>query len=157
MNIIGILMEVKMPFTLDARLQQDCYLLAESEHSLMLLLNNRYFPWFIIVPKTTQTELYLMSNEEQLRLQQESHLLSEFVRTSFPCDKLNVAAIGNIVEQFHWHIIARTSIDLCWPGVVWGTEHKQPYELDAVVEIQKKLKLFYQQKVIKHFEFAPVQ
>lgn len=146
-----------MPFSLDTRLQQDCFLLAESEASLLLLLNNSYFPWFIIVPKTTQTELYLLSSEEQLRLQQENALLSEFVSTHFPCDKLNVASIGNIVEQLHWHIIARTKSDPCWPGVVWGTVHKQAYKIDNVVEIQKKLKLFYQQKVINHFEFAQVQ
>lgn len=146
-----------MSFTLDSRLQQDCYTLAESEQSIWLLLNNRHFPWLIIVPKTVHTELFQLTAQEQLHLQQESQLLSEFLTTHFACDKLNVASIGNIVTQMHVHIIARTTSDLCWPGVVWGTVHKQPYLIKDVIDIQNKLKLFCQQKVITPFEFAPPQ
>ena len=54
-----------MIFQLDQRLANDCYQLAESEHSLLLLLNNRYFPWFIVVPKTQYTELYQLTKEQQ--------------------------------------------------------------------------------------------
>ncbi|WP_354622716.1 HIT family protein [Psychromonas sp. MME2] len=146
-----------MPFTLDPRLHKDCHLMAESDRSLWLLLNNSHFPWLIIVPKTTQTELYMLTPQEQHALQQDSNLLSEFLTTHFCCDKLNVASIGNIVEQMHLHIIARTKSDLCWPGVVWGTTHKQPYKIEDVIEIQNKLKLFCQQKMITLFEFAPPQ
>jgi len=146
-----------MTFQLDSRLQNDCYLLAESEHSLWLLLNNSYFPWFIIVPKTEQTELYLLPEVRQDQLQLDTNLLSEFVHNNFACDKLNVAAIGNIVQQMHIHIIARTESDKCWPGVVWGTSFKQEYELAEVREIQKKLKQFCQYKGINRFQLASLQ
>lgn len=141
-----------MQFILDTRLQNDCFQLGESEHSLWLLLNNRYFPWFVIVPKTEQTELYMLSAEQQMQLQQESNWLSEFVHTHFDCDKLNVASIGNIVEQMHLHIIARSESDPCWPGVVWGTSYRQEYKIDEVLEIQRKLKLFCDQKAVYHIE-----
>jgi diadenosine tetraphosphate (Ap4A) HIT family hydrolase len=36
------------------------------------------------------------------------------------CDKVNVAAIGNLVPQFHFHVIGRWRTDPYWPGVVWG-------------------------------------
>jgi diadenosine tetraphosphate (Ap4A) HIT family hydrolase len=36
------------------------------------------------------------------------------------CDKLNVAALGNMVPQLHIHIIARRSSDAAWPRPVWG-------------------------------------
>ena len=146
-----------MTFILDSRLQKDCYQLAESEHSVWLLLNNSHFPWFIIVPKTQQSELYLLSVEAQLQLQQESNQLSEFVQLNFICDKLNVASIGNIVKQMHLHIIARNESDLCWPGVVWGTTHKQAYTKDEVLEIQTKLQQFCQQNAINAVQFAPLQ
>lgn len=146
-----------MIFQLDQRLANDCYQLAESEHSLWLLLNNRYFPWFIVVPKTQCTELYLLTEEQQQQLQSETNLMSEFVSTHFDCDKLNVASIGNIVKQMHLHIIARTESDPCWPGVVWGTSFKQAYEISEAVEIQAKLKQFCRHKGINGFQFAAFQ
>jgi len=146
-----------MTFELDPRLANDCYKLAESEHSVWLLLNNCIFPWFIIVPKTSCTELYQLKKEQQEQLQSEINLLSEFVDCNYKCDKLNVAIIGNIVKQMHTHIIARTEQDPCWPGVVWGTNHKQAYEIKEVLEAQVKLKQFCQGKNINEFEFASLQ
>ena len=143
-----------MIFQLDQRLANDCYQLAESEHSLLLLLNNRYFPWFIVVPKTQYTELYQLTKEQQELLQSETNLMSEFVSSHFDCDKLNVASIGNIVKQMHIHIIARTESDPCWPGVVWGTSFKQEYEISEAQEIQTKLKQFCLHKNNKRFQFA---
>ena len=138
-----------MMFQLAPQLANDCYLLAESEHSVWLLLNNSYFPWFIIVPKTQATELYQLSHEQQQQLQSETNLLSEFAHTHFKCDKLNVASIGNIVKQMHLHIIVRNESDRCWPGVVWGNSEKKTYQYVDVVAIQKKLKQFNQNSCIK--------
>ena len=146
-----------MIFRLDKRLANDCYQLAESEHSLWLLLNNRYFPWFIVVPKTQCTELYQLTNEQQQQLQSEINLISEFVSSRFDCDKLNVASIGNIVKQMHIHIIARNESDPCWPGVVWGTSFQQEHQIAEVQAIQEKLKSFCQHKNINGLQFASLQ
>jgi len=144
-----------MKFELDERLNNDCFTLAETNFSLWLLLNNRNFPWFIIVPKTDVEELYLLPKDMQVKLQLQSTLMSEFVTTHFPCDKLNVASIGNIVKQMHVHIIGRTETDLCWPGVVWGTEHKEEYGKSEVLDIQSKLTTFCQRKT-EYFIVFPV-
>lgn len=146
-----------MDFKLDARLDNDCYQLAESDSSVWLLLNNSYFPWLIIVPKTKIEELYLLPSEVQMQLQKETNLLAEFLKTNIACDKLNIASIGNIVKQMHIHIIARTESDLCWPGVVWGTAFKQEYKQQEILEIQKKLKQFCQDKIINDVKFASFQ
>jgi diadenosine tetraphosphate (Ap4A) HIT family hydrolase len=143
-----------MTFQLDRRLANDCYQMAENEHSLWLLLNNSYFPWFIVVPKATCTELYQLTKEQQDRLQNETNLISEFVSRHFPCDKLNVASIGNIVAQMHVHVIARTKTDPCWPGVVWGTDNKAPYPIAEVLNIQTKLQQFCQAKNITGYHFT---
>ena len=146
-----------MTFELDSRLANDCFKLAESEHSLWLLLNNRFFPWFVIVPKTSSTELYQLDKEQREKLQDDINVLSKFVYRYYDCDKLNVASIGNIVKQMHTHIIARTELDPCWPGVVWGTNFKQAYEIQDVVEQQKKLQQFCEVSEINGFEFVPLQ
>ncbi len=146
-----------MTFQLDERLNNDCFVLAESDSCLVLLLNNCHFPWFIVVPKTVQTELYLLPEVEQLALQKQTNLISEFVHINFDCDKLNVASIGNIVSQMHMHIIARNENDPCWPGVVWGTSFQKAYSIEDAVIIQHKLQSFYQDKVINNFVFAPLQ
>lgn len=146
-----------MDFQLDSRLANDCFTLAESEHSLWLLLNNSLFPWLVIVPKTEQTELYLLSEVAQQRLSKETNLLSEFLVQHFECDKINVACIGNIVKQMHQHIIVRTTNDPCWPGIVWGTNFKEPYQSHQVAKIQQQLQQFCEPKSIIGLEFLEVQ
>jgi diadenosine tetraphosphate (Ap4A) HIT family hydrolase len=146
-----------MTFELDPRLDNDCFKLAESEHSLWLLMNNRLFTWMVIVPKTQQTELYLLSEKEQLLLTKQSNLLSEFIQQYFDCDKLNVACIGNIVKQMHLHVIARTTSDPCWPGIVWGTSFKEPYKNEQVLKIQQQLQAFCEHKKTTEFKFLALQ
>ncbi|WP_028862244.1 HIT family protein [Psychromonas aquimarina] len=146
-----------MTFQLDPRLHNDCFKLAESAGSLWLLLNNSHFPWMIIVPKTQHQELYQLSGQEQTQLQAEINLISEFVNNNFECAKLNVACIGNIVKQMHVHIIARSESDPCWPGVVWGTDFKQSYNIADVFKIQAKLKQFCEDKNINDLQFASPQ
>jgi hypothetical protein len=36
------------------------------------------------------------------------------------CDKINVAALGNVVPQLHIHIVARCKTDPQWPKPVLG-------------------------------------
>ena len=146
-----------MRIQLDQNLEKDCYRLAESEDFLWLLLNNRYFLWMIIVPNTTQTEIYRLTGQDQQKLTLQSNIISEFITQHFDCDKLNVASIGNIVAQMHLHIIARTTKDPCWPGVVWGTEIKAPYPLDDVLKIQTKLQRFCQDKKITGYHFSALE
>jgi diadenosine tetraphosphate (Ap4A) HIT family hydrolase len=44
------------------------------------------------------------------------------------CDKLNVAALGNVVPQLHVHVIARRRDDPAWPGPVWGAAPARGYD-----------------------------
>jgi diadenosine tetraphosphate (Ap4A) HIT family hydrolase len=46
--------------------------------------------------------------------------VSRVLKTVTRCDKLNIAAIGNIVPQLHVHIVARRKDDPLWPKPVWG-------------------------------------
>ena len=55
-------------------------------------------------------------------------MLSHVLKDVTTCDKLNVAAIGNVVAQLHVHIVARRRDDAAWPRPVWGVAPARPYE-----------------------------
>ena len=127
-------------FELDVRLAGDCLILGELDCSLLLLMNNALVPWFILVPVTKATEIYQLPGEQQQQLLKEIDLLSHFINSEFAIEKLNVAAIGNIVKQLHVHIVGRHSSDYCWPGVVWGAEQSEPYSDVEIKRIKASLK-----------------
>ena len=134
-------------FQLDPQLQKDCIVLGELERSLLLLMNNALLPWFILVPKTDKTELYELAEDVQAGVWTEVNAVSKFVKDEFCIDKLNVAAIGNVVQQLHIHVIGRQHEDYCWPGVVWGRPEKTPYTKEAIKHIIAKLKNSSQIKI----------
>ncbi|MCW8931949.1 MAG: HIT family protein [Gammaproteobacteria bacterium] len=119
-------------FKLDTRLQNDCFILSESDSFFVLLMNNSLVPWFILVPKTDKTELCDLDETMHAQVFSMTQQISRFVLDEFKPDKLNVAAIGNIVEQMHIHIVGRYKSDVYWPAVVWGATEKEGYnELDV--------------------------
>ena len=126
-------------FSLDPQLANDCFVLAESDTSLLLLMNNALVPWFILVPKTQETELHALNGAMLSALLQEINLLASTVKRLLAVDKLNIATIGNVVQQLHVHVIGRRHTDYCWPNVVWGRPEREPYTEIALAELVQKL------------------
>jgi diadenosine tetraphosphate (Ap4A) HIT family hydrolase len=115
-------------FELHAQLKQDCFIVGQFELCLVLLLNDSQFPWFILVPQRENIrEIYELRSEDQQLLIQESSYFSQRLATIFEAEKLNVAAIGNIVPQLHVHHIVRYQTDKAWPAPVWGKFAATPY------------------------------
>jgi diadenosine tetraphosphate (Ap4A) HIT family hydrolase len=123
-------------FELDSRLQQDCFRLGRLDLCHLLLLDNAAVPWFILVPETSVSEICDLASAQQLTLLQEMNVVANFVRQTFVIDKLNVAAIGNIVRQLHVHVVGRRATDYCWPGVVWGTVPPERYTEEQLAQIR---------------------
>ena len=48
----------------------------------------------------------------------------------FNGDKLNVAALGNMVPQLHIHHVVRFRTDPAWPKPVWGASPAVAYATD---------------------------
>ena len=128
-------------FTLDPTLARDCHDLGELCGHHLLLMDNSLVPWFILVPKTDITELCDLPDDIGDSLNTAMRQLSRHVREYFPVQKLNVAAIGNVVQQLHVHVVGRHQQDYCWPGVVWGESEKQPYNLEQISQIQLDLQV----------------
>lgn len=124
-------------FELHPRLRQDCLLLGRLELCCLLLMNDRTYPWFILVPERPGiTEVYQLPDLDQRHLIQESSALAHAIQMVFQPDKLNIAAIGNLVPQLHVHHVARFVGDPAWPGVVWGRPRGLPYECAEAARIK---------------------
>lgn len=124
-------------FKLDERLASDCVEVCELELSKLLLMNDKRYPWLILVPRVSekQFEIHHLSKENQITLLDEITKVSLFMEDLFHPIKLNVAAIGNIVSQMHVHIVARFEIDDAWPKPVWGYGEREEYEPKELTKI----------------------
>lgn len=127
-------------FILDPVLSRDCFLIKETRHSLVLLMNNSLYHWFIIVPRENAIEWFELEDKTQLAVMSEINLLSRWIKTGLVADKINIATIGNIVSQLHIHVIGRRYTDSVWPAVVWGSAENKPYTEDEL----KRIKLLFE-------------
>src|ERR1700741_2100351 len=93
-----------MSFTLHPQLAKDCHRLGRFELGLLLLMNDAQYPWFILVPQRPDLrEIYQLDEAAQTLLLRESTALSRALMAAFRGDKLNLAALGNMVPQLHLH------------------------------------------------------
>ena len=122
-------------FELDPQLASDCITIKSLALSELLLMNDANYPWLILVPRVAgATELIDLGQSEQQQLLKEIDKVSKALRTLFSPDKLNIAALGNMVKQLHVHCIARHHKDPSWPKPVWGQVPPQRYPDVALAE-----------------------
>lgn len=127
-------------FTLDPRLQQDTILLGSFPLSLLLLMNDITYPWLILVPQRPDIrEIFELAADDQQQLLAESSLLAGTLATLLRPDKLNIAALGNIVPQLHLHHIVRYRNDPAWPAPVWGKTPATPYRREQADAFRSRL------------------
>ncbi|WP_300669339.1 HIT family protein [Desulfoluna sp.] len=127
-------------FTLDPRLAHDCFTLGTLCGLRLLLMNNNQIPWFILVPETSETELFALSPSLQKATGQAVCALSRVTKETLNAEKINVAAIGNLVSQLHIHVVGRFTTDYCWPAPVWGAPGGTPYTKAEVQHLTTTLK-----------------
>lgn len=127
-------------FELHPRLAQDSAVIGEFDLSLLLLSRDANYPWCILVPKREDIyEIHHLTEEEQIQLIRESCRLSEVMTSLFDADKMNVAALGNVVRQLHVHHVARFTDDPAWPQPIWGKLPAKDYEESEFKERIKRL------------------
>jgi len=116
-------------WVLDEKLAADSVFVVDWPLSQLRLVNDSRFPWLVLVPRVSNIEeIFQLSDEDQQQLLQESSQLATVLSTSFRADKLNVAALGNVVRQLHVHHIVRYVDDCCYPSPVWGMGEALPYQ-----------------------------
>lgn len=128
-------------FVLDPRLQNDCLQVMDLPLSRLLLMNDSNYPWFILVPRRAEvSELFELNQADCRQLQHESNLLGRTLMRVCHGQKLNVAALGNIVAQLHIHHVVRFTDDAAWPNPVWGAQPARPYSEQAAQQLAGKVR-----------------
>jgi diadenosine tetraphosphate (Ap4A) HIT family hydrolase len=119
-------------WSLHPQLAADTVPVCDLALSRLLVMNDANFPWLILVPRRSGVSEIIDLGVEQSVLMDELALVSRALKDEARCDKLNVAAIGNMVPQLHIHIVARRKDDAAWPKPVWGAVPRRDYEADAM-------------------------
>jgi len=130
-----------MTFQLHPRLEQDCIAIGRFELCRLLMMNDSQYPWFILVPERADLqEIYQLNKVERELLTEESSYLAENLAALYKADKMNIAAIGNIVPQLHIHHIVRYQVDKAWPAPVWGKFDAVPYTERQIADNLTRIK-----------------
>ncbi len=125
-----------MSWTLDSRLEKDSIFLGDFSFSQCRLMNTQEFPWILLIPRTPSLRDWTdVSLVDQPRLQAEINRIAAWLKANFPCEKLNIASLGNKIPQSHIHVIARRSTDIAWPNPVWGVA-TTPYSEEDIQRIR---------------------
>ena len=108
-------------WSLSPRLEQDTINIGDLPLSRVLVIKDAHYPWLLLVPRREDvTEIIDLDEVAQAQLMAEIARVGRALKEVTKCDKLNVAALGNVVPQLHVHIIARRTSDAAWPRPVWG-------------------------------------
>jgi diadenosine tetraphosphate (Ap4A) HIT family hydrolase len=119
-------------WSLHPRLRDDTVAVCDLALSRLLAMNDADFPWLILVPRRAGVSELTDLGSEQSEFMNELSVVSHALKEETRCDKLNVAAIGNLVPQLHVHIVARRVDDALWPKPVWGASQGRAYEAAAM-------------------------
>jgi diadenosine tetraphosphate (Ap4A) HIT family hydrolase len=133
-------------WTLDPLLARDTTPIGDLPLCRALLINDANYPWLLLVPRRDATvEITDLDYIEQQQLMSEMSHAATTLKALTGCDKINVAALGNVVAQLHVHIIARSHGDAAWPKPVWNVAPPKDYhprERDQLIaSLQQQLVL----------------
>jgi diadenosine tetraphosphate (Ap4A) HIT family hydrolase len=123
---------LEIGWSLHPQLHADTVPVCDLALSRVLVMNDANFPWLILVPRRAGVSEIFDLGAEQATLFNEVSLLSRVLKDVTQCDKLNMAAIGNVVPQLHVHIVARRKDDALWPKPVWGAAPPRAYDPAAL-------------------------
>jgi diadenosine tetraphosphate (Ap4A) HIT family hydrolase len=127
--------EAEMPangWSLHPQLAADTVPVCDLALSRLFVMNDANFPWLILVPRRAGVSEIMDLGDEQPLLMDEISQVSRALKDETRCDKLNIAAIGNMVPQLHIHVVARRKDDAIWPKPVWGAIPPRAYEPQAM-------------------------
>ncbi|MBF0247299.1 MAG: HIT domain-containing protein [Alphaproteobacteria bacterium] len=128
-------------FALHPILEKDTVEITRLPLCRVLLMRDKTYPWVILVPEREGLrDLDDLKPRDMIQATAEIDHVSKAMKTLYAPDKMNVAALGNVVEQLHIHVIARFKTDPAWPAPVWGKFPAEDYgdaARDAAVKALK--------------------
>ena len=107
-------------WSLHSQLKKDTIDIGDLPLCKVLVIKDANYPWLLLVPRREAVEIIDLDDVEQAQLTTEVSRVARALKDITQCDKLNIAALGNVVPQLHVHVIARRTSDPAWPRPVWG-------------------------------------
>lgn len=125
---------IHAPYALHPQLADDTHPLTTLALCELRLMDDANYPWLILVPRVADArEMIDLDAAQRRQLTDEIDFAARLLRTAFRPYKLNIAALGNMVEQLHVHVIGREQGDPAWPAPVWGRVAARPYSPEQLV------------------------
>lgn len=122
-------------FALHPQLAADTVEVTSGACCRVLLMNDSNFPWLILVPQRPGLrDFHDLAGADMTDTVAEIGAASRALQALFAADKINVAALGNMVPQLHIHVIARHTVDPAWPKPVWGVVSPRPHDAAMLAE-----------------------
>ncbi len=129
-------------WSLHPQLQKDTIDIGDLPLSRVLVIKDANYPWLMLVPRRADaSEIIDLDEVAQGQLMTEINRVGRALKEITKCDKLNVAALGNMVPQLHVHIIARRTTDAAWPRPVWGAMPPLAHDAEEVQTFISALRL----------------
>jgi diadenosine tetraphosphate (Ap4A) HIT family hydrolase len=120
-------------WSLHPQLEKNTIDIGDLPLSRVLVIRDANYPWLLLVPRRPDAvEIIDLDEVEQAQLMTEVSRAARALKDVTKCDKLNIAALGNVVPQLHVHVIARRTGDAAWPRPVWGVVPPVPHDAGEV-------------------------
>jgi diadenosine tetraphosphate (Ap4A) HIT family hydrolase len=126
-------------WSLHPQLHRDTVAVGDLALSRVLAMNDADYPWLLLVPRRARVSEIIDLGAEEAQLMVEITRAARALKDATGCDKLNVAAIGNVVPQLHVHIVARRKDDPLWPKPVWGASPARACDKAAMERFVKTI------------------
>ena len=128
-------------WSLHPQLERDTAPVGDLPLCRVLLIDDANYPWILLVPRRPgAVEIIDLPEADRAALMSEIAFASQAMKSATGCDKVNVAALGNMVPQLHVHVVARSRRDAAWPKPVWGAVPPIAYEEPAMQALLRELR-----------------
>jgi diadenosine tetraphosphate (Ap4A) HIT family hydrolase len=92
----------------------------------IILVNDVHLPGFCrVIWNSHVGEMTDLTHGEREHLMSLVFAVEEAIRDVMQPDKVNIAALGNIVPHIHWHVIPRYRDDAFYPGSAWSAKTQE--------------------------------
>jgi diadenosine tetraphosphate (Ap4A) HIT family hydrolase len=128
-------------WSLHSQLEKDTINVGDLPLCRVVVIKDANYPWLLLVPRRPEVaEIIDLDEVEQAQLMTEITRVARALKDITRCDKLNIAALGNVVPQLHVHVIARRSDDAAWPRPVWGVAQPLDHDPEEVADFISALR-----------------
>ena len=102
---------------------EDGLLIWRGDDCRVMLVNDPDLPGFCrVIWNRHVVEMTDLTYSEREHLMSLVFTVEEAVRHIMHPDKVNIAALGNMVPHLHWHVIPRYKDDAFFPGSAWSAK-----------------------------------